>query len=706
MPVLSSTFAVNIISKVGLPHTTVTWQSRADAWVLTLVCKSTYQLQPDSSPLAEAQIPIHSSDQFVNNDPRAALWAPSDVFPVKVNADVLVVGHAFAQSGQAAPTIRARGACGRCEKSVEAGAAGGDGSPASLRAETKKPLIGLGPLAPGWPIRRNKLGPHAASWSDSEWQRAPLPATSILPYFNAAPDDQQLEAGEALPELVLENLHPQHPELRTTLAPLNLRIEVRREKGPPLEARMRFATIWIDTDQGVCAVTWQAQIALGSANEGGLVMLVSDRSAPKQGEDATEGVADLGALSAPLPFHGKVAAPPPSSPGEVPSAPSSSPWVAAPVSQRHATGTVATPVFTAPSSAPASIPSAPPTVAPLMPSPPAPLPSAPPLAMPPSAPPPLPLPGAPPSSSQMAFANTARDVSAAMTPSPSSSRPAPLAAAPAVKLIDTRMAVNESLQLLWFDAASVPRFRRKASWRLLLRELQKRKEDRADTTLATGSGDADDANEVVELLIGAPATDAYGIESVLAEGIDLRGRLAPPLCCVEGELSMLFDEVESLQATLVAVAQFTPGSDDLRTTVELVKDVLAAADIAQAPTVAERLTQRLRDAFASSKRAVSLDLLDEQIERALIEKRSYRRREVFDGPHIKGMLRSPGASQLAPLHLPATVATALPMFPAFKARLIAEVHPPVSQYDSHGAALRVLALGRITSTKPVGRTRN
>jgi hypothetical protein len=48
-----------------------------------------------------------------------------------------------------------------------------------------------------------------------------------------------------------------------------------------------------------------------------------------------------------------------------------------------------------------------------------------------------------------------------------------------------------------------------------------------------------------------------------------------------------------------------------------------------------------------------------------------------------------------PVYLPEAAAKKLPLYQRFKARLIAEVQLAVDQYETHPAALRVLAVGRL-----------
>jgi hypothetical protein len=83
-----------------------------------------------------------------------------------------------------------------------------------------------------------------------------------------------------------------------------------------------------------------------------------------------------------------------------------------------------------------------------------------------------------------------------------------------------------------------------------------------------------------------------------------------------------------------------------------------------------------------------------QPERVLLGRRAYQRRALFGGDRIRALLTLPGAEAACPVYLPEALARALPMFPAFEARLLAEAHPAQDAGEAHPVALKALALGR------------
>jgi hypothetical protein len=50
-----------------------------------------------------------------------------------------------------------------------------------------------------------------------------------------------------------------------------------------------------------------------------------------------------------------------------------------------------------------------------------------------------------------------------------------------------------------------------------------------------------------------------------------------------------------------------------------------------------------------------------------------------------------------PSYLPEAIAEELPMYPRFRVRMVAEVRLAADRYETHPAALRVLALARLAT---------
>jgi hypothetical protein len=260
---------MDVVSVSTLRATSLVWQPRPSAWVLTVVAKVTYALRPGEAVLAPEQEAPTEDDDHWDDNPARSVRVPSDVAPVKPRVEVVLVGNAFAPGRIPVRSLVARLAVGDFEKSVEVfgdrllgpdgavqegarfarmplvyeRAAGGPGTwnPTGVRADARDASgrrilpnlqapgarvasldaalepAGFGPLAPAWPTRADKLGRHAAAFATRQWRERPLPDGIDFGYFNIAPADQQIAAIRGDERITLENLNPEHPRLTTAL---------------------------------------------------------------------------------------------------------------------------------------------------------------------------------------------------------------------------------------------------------------------------------------------------------------------------------------------------------------------------------------------------------------------------------------------------------------------------------------------------------
>jgi hypothetical protein len=294
--------------------------------MLTVVCKATYVLQPGEAQLAGEQEYINEDDNHWNDDPARSLYSPSDLVPFKIRCDVMLVGHAFAPRGEPVRSLTAHIQIGEVDKAISIfgeRAWGQDGQLRELSRFTKMPLryeraaggpetanpvgvrldgrpdpygnialpnlqppgfhlsapgqlfdpIGFGPLAPSWPARREKLGRHARGWSDATWSARPLPEDIDPLYFNASPRDQQVQELRDNERIVLENLHPSHARLVTSLPGIRPQAFLVRPGAAASELPLKCDTLWIDTDRSLCTMTWRSQVKLDRPDQPGRILI-------------------------------------------------------------------------------------------------------------------------------------------------------------------------------------------------------------------------------------------------------------------------------------------------------------------------------------------------------------------------------------------------------------------------------------------------
>jgi hypothetical protein len=613
--------------------------------------------------------------------------------------------------------------------------------------------VGFGPIAPHWPQRTEKLGRLSPAWPPADWMQRPLPADVDLGYFNAAPPDQQVAVLRDDERIVLENLHHEHPRLVTTLPGIHPACFVRGRGGSPFRVPMQPDTLRIDTDLGTATLTWRRQVPLERPEERGHVLIAMEQPGqkltwaevsalaphaddnleietipPAPPEPAARGAsAERGSLRAPpppsLPFNtatglpaspavttparpsrppatqtvvfatsgprtdaalpfqaaAKAAAPAAGPPAKGPPAGISSPWATS-----VQVGTAAR------EPEPPAVAIAPPSVA--RPPIPAMLPSV--VESPISARQPIPS-GL--SASPWASSASAPSFEKAVAPVPVApaaepwGRPSPVAAEQPAPRAD------EILELLWFDAESVPRMRRNRAWKPILTALEQRPVDRDldDPALAAEPMEMEDRREVFEILANAAPEDAGGVDRALDAAVRKDGKFVAQLAMFAGQIELRFDELSALKATVATAAPFvTPTDEALKTAVESAKGLLEGADELTPPSLAEAATKRVREAFAAPKRAVPETHLADQTDRVLLTQRRYEKRVVFGGAHLRCLLRMEGTS--VPAYLPESLAKKLPMYQRFGVRLVAEVHQQADQYESYHASLRVVALARAT----------
>ncbi|MGE0418328.1 MAG: DUF2169 domain-containing protein [Acetobacteraceae bacterium] len=287
----------------------------------TFVIKGTYDIVPDGvCTQAATQRPISDDQRHMDGIGRSLSWA-SDLAPFKPNSDFLILGTFHQPGGIARPTGQAGFSFGPLRKDVavfgprmtvrppggrpvmtapepftslplrweySAGGLRYPGNPMGLggdvrtlesgervrtmpRIENPDHLIRMAadrpqpvnfaPVPPFFRFRRQKLGTRDQRWS---LFRAPLPPEDFDPsYYNAAPPDQQ---GGNCPRgdetLVLRNMHPKYPELRTRLPGVLARLAVLRRTAEQVTAEavaMELDTVVAIPDEEQIVLVWRGR---------------------------------------------------------------------------------------------------------------------------------------------------------------------------------------------------------------------------------------------------------------------------------------------------------------------------------------------------------------------------------------------------------------------------------------------------------------
>jgi len=292
---------------------TVLWQKPDGAWTLTAVVRGAFSLvHGREALLADTQEPI-GGDRFYDMDPRAALYAPSDLVPYKPRTDIILVGEAYAPLKQPVEALIVRLSIGEIDKQLgvigdRTWIEGPDGlEPSAPAPFTSMPLraeraarapdnpvgfdltlaptlgalampnletvddaplggrsVGFGPIAPHASTRRAWLSPEGLSWVEGGC-RGRAPQDLDFSFFNAAPRDQQVSLLRQGDRLVLENLHREHPRLETRIPYVKPKVFLTNDAlDQGTEIAMRCDTLFIDTARALMVLTWRGLAELGA----------------------------------------------------------------------------------------------------------------------------------------------------------------------------------------------------------------------------------------------------------------------------------------------------------------------------------------------------------------------------------------------------------------------------------------------------------
>ncbi len=593
------------------------------------------------------------------------------------------------------------------------------------------PPIGFGPIAAGWPGRASLLG--AGVRAPAEWHGQTVPAELDPAFFQAAPRDQQAPGLREDERIALYNLNVQHAELVTRLPGMYPRTFVERGAGGPRNVAMRADTLWIDTAREICTLTWRGQIPLDPPGPAVRVLTALEKAgrpftwedlerlaavtaAGKEGTQALTSTVTMPDVrrrghNPTLPFTITPPTAPrgPAAAGGLPFRQAGAPGQAPPSAPPppNSGDTVDEAVPPAPVPMAASMPMMP-MAAPM----PAPVPMAAPMPIMPMAAPmpaPVPAPVATPAAVDSPWARagaagvplvatappvTIGETSSAEAHPAAIARPpsvVPAAAAPAYR------APVEVLQLLWFEAESLPLARKEARFASVLEALdgQPLDQDLDDPSLADDPAAVEDRREAFEILARGPAVDEEGATAALAAAVREDGRILPPIVLLAGEVFLPFGEVETLKAVMSVAAPRAGTDAEARALLELTRDFLGTPGLAGAAAVAEALAGRLRDTF-EKRGLVAPGYFDAQVERALLGGRHFQRRIVFGGPHVRALFQTGGGEGGIPVYLGEELSARLPAAQRFRARILAHAHPGIDQHETHPVALRAAALAVAT----------
>ncbi len=715
----------------ALPTATVVWQTQAKSWLLTVVCKATFSYESGELVLAEQHEPITEHDEHWNDDERRSLLLASDLCPMKPSVDVVLTGHTFAPQGSSVRKLTPRVRVGLLDKSLDVHAdrslgpdgathegppfarmrvvyeraTGGPGTwnPVGIRNGTQDsqghtvlPNVtapgrahggepaGFGPLARTWPTRAELAGQHELFLSKRGYLEQPFPPDLDPRVFSMAPKDQQLSELDDDAPVELDHLHPRLAQVRSKLP--GIRPEVSAVRGGVARAvELRADTLAFDSDRCLCTLVWRGIVPLDHRQDEPVLEVRLSRR-PKRAAETTAAFA-VPKMDA-LPFM--QAGRPASGARAVADA---LPFAQRPRDRAPASSGSAGLRFGGPPLAPAAPSSVQPHYAePIAPAPvPAPAP-APAWIPPPEIAPPL---------------VVGHSAAAALGGLAGASNAAVDARREPQRQIETEARYEgDIIQLLWFDPEAAGRVKRRPEWRELLKKLAKRSFDGGADQPASDENpeQIEERRDIYEVLTYGKPSVASDVHDALIAGVRSDGRFTPPLLLVAGEARFDFDEVEQLKAHIGAAKPLAARDEKLKAALDQAEAFLASPVLLTSPDVVAGMIRRVEDAFREGDRVVGPEYLKEQVERALISRRAFQRKDVFGDKHLRAQFFFPDGESGFPTYLKEVLVSKLPLFRHLPVRLLVEPHFQADQFEVHDAAFKVVALGRIVSrgSRPTG----
>ncbi|WP_170229679.1 DUF2169 family type VI secretion system accessory protein [Polyangium fumosum] len=204
------------------------------------------------------------------------------------------------------------------------------------------------------------------------------------------------------------------------------------------------------------------------------------------------------------------------------------------------------------------------------------------------------------------------------------------------------------IELLWYDPAAMPRIRKQPGWKEILGQIKGKafEDELSGDSPPEKRQEARDRRDVAGLLARGDAVDMAGIQAALANAVTEDGTFVPPLVLVAGELEFPFDELETLKATMAALAPLASGDKALKEQIDTTEELLKTPWLKGASGIAEGLTAKLKEVFGRGNRVLPPRYLEGHTERMLLEQRAYQKRTVLGKTCIRSLLQMPGGGRV------------------------------------------------------------
>lgn len=252
------------------------------------------------------------------------------------------------------------------------------------------------------------------------------------------------------------------------------------------------------------------------------------------------------------------------------------------------------------------------------------------------------------------------------------------------------------VDLLWFHSSLPERLRTDTTWAKLLRAAPKGSEWLTDKAGAEARAKDDPARDVARALARSVALDANGVANAVLEAVDEDGFLVRPLVVVEGDVSMAFDPMQSLETMISLSEALALGDKRFKESHDAASELVKSTRKVTVPML-DGARERLRQAFvAAGSKAYPSGYLESTTERILVDERKYQKRMVLGDQRLVAHLTPAGSGTPLPIYLPAELENVIPALVRFKARVLCEPHAKQDASDGDSTTvLLVLAFARV-----------
>ncbi len=210
----------------------------------------------------------------------------------------------------------------------------------------------------------------------------------------------------------------------------------------------------------------------------------------------------------------------------------------------------------------------------------------------------------------------------------------------------------------------------------------------------------DGLDDFVWLLARGNATSFEDLQAILRRGPS--SGMLHPWVLVECFLHVALDELALLRATVDAALPLSKTDKRLKETLDAVDETLKMP-LQGAGDFVTGLVRQIREAWARANRSFPPHFISANVERSLVEKRTFQTRRVLGSDHVRASLSTVAAAShevaapsgpLVVAYLPQVVVEALPMHRSLPVRIIGELRPQQDPLESSALCLKPFALAR------------